>query len=581
MPVVEPSIPAVLRDRASMQPNDTAFTFINYEQDWDGVAESLTWSQLYRRAQNVAQELRGCASTGDRALILAPQGLDYIAAFLGALQAGLIAVPLPVPQGGVLDERVDSVLSDASPSVILTTSTVVGDVTEYAWPQPGQRAPAVVEVDLLDLDSPIRPDDRHENYPTTAYLQYTSGSTRWPAGVMVSYRNLLANFQQWMAGLFADYGNVAPPDVTAVSWLPFYHDMGLMMGIFEPVLGGQRTLLMSPAAFLQRPARWMQLLGSNSYAVSAAPNFALELAARRTSDDDMAGLDLRDVLVIAIGSERVHPATLRRFTERFAPFNLGDTVTRPSYGLAEATLYVATREAGHPPEIIHFESEKLSTGHAKRCAGNGGTPLVSYGVPQSPTVRIVDPETSIECPAGMVGEIWVHGDNVATGYWQKPQETQRTFGATMVGPSKDTPEGPWLRTGDLGFFSDGELFIIGRIKDLLIVHGRNHSPDDIEATIQELTAGRVAAIAIPDQSTEKLVAIIELRKSGDSHEDAMQMIEVVKREVTAAISTSHGLSVADLVVVAPGSIPITTSGKVRRAACVEQYRHRQFTRLDA
>ena len=178
-------------------------------------------------------------------------------------------------------------------------------------------------------------------------------------------------------------------------------------------------------------------------------------------------------------------------------------------------------------------------------------------------VRIVDPETSIECPAGTVGEIWVHGDNVAAGYWQKPQETERTFGATLVDPSAGTPEGPWLRTGDLGFFSDGELFIIGRIKDLLIVYGRNHSPDDIEATIQEITRGRCVAIAVPDEGTEKLVAIVELKKRGDSDEAAMQRMRVVKREVTSAISKSHGLSVADLVLVPPGSIPITTSGKVR------------------
>jgi fatty acid CoA ligase FadD28 len=580
MPVIEPSIPAVLRDRASMQPNDIAFTFIDYDQDWDGVAKSLTWSQLYRRALNVAHELSLCASIGDRAVILAPQGLEYIAAFLGALQAGLVAVPLPVPQGGVLDERVDSVISDASPSVILTTSAVVGDVTEYAWPQPGQPAPAVVEVDLLDLDSPSRPGARGENHQTTAYLQYTSGSTRWPAGVMVSYSNLLVNYHQQWSDLFADYGNDVPPDGTLVSWLPFYHDMGLMLGICEPILGGVRTVLTSPVSFLQRPARWMQLLASNSKAVSAAPNFALELAARKTSNEDMAGLDLSDVLAIVTGAERIHPATLRRFTGRFAPFNLGDKVIRPSYGLAEATLYVATREPGHPPKIVHFESEELSTGHAKRCASKGGTPLVSYGVPQSSIVRIVDPETRTECPEGTVGEIWVHGDNVAMGYWQKPQETECTFGARLVAPSGGAPEGPWLRTGDSGFFSDGELFIIGRIKDLLIVYGRNHSPDDIEATIQEITAGRVAAIAIPDKKTEKLVAIVELKKRGDSHEDAMHKLDIVKREVTAAISTSHGLSVADLVVVAPGSIPITTSGKVRRSTCVEQYRHGQFTRID-
>jgi long-chain fatty acid adenylyltransferase FadD28 len=304
------------------------------------------------------------------------------------------------------------------------------------------------------------------------------------------------------------------------------------------------------------------------------------LAVRKTTDEDMAGLDLGDVRGIASGSERIHAATLRRFTERFAKFNLCDTVLRPSYGLAEATVYVATRAPGRPPEIVHFESDELSAGHAKRCR-SGGTALVSYGLPRSPMVRIVDPETGTECPEGVTGEIWVYGDNVAMGYWGKPQETEQTFRAKLVDPSAGTPEEPWLRTGDLGFLSDGELFITGRIKDLLIVYGRNHSPDDIEATIQEITRGRCAAISVPDDHMEKLVAIIEVKKRGDSHEDAMDKLAIVKSEVTSAISNSHGLGVADLVLVPPGSIPITTSGKVRRAACVEQYRQNQFARLDA
>ena len=580
MRVIETSIPAVLRERASLQPNDTAYTFVDYDQDWNGVATSLTWSQLYRRTLNVARELQRCGSTGERAVILAPQGLDYIVAFLGAMQAAQIAVPLSVPLGGVSDERVSSVLHDASPSVILTTSPVAGTVAEYLKSQSGASTASVVEVDLLDLDAPTGSGAGCENHPSTAYLQYTSGSTRQPAGVMMSHRNLLANFEQLMSDYFADYGKLPPPDTTIVSWLPFYHDMGLYLGICGPILTGIRAVLTSPVAFLQRPARWMQLLASNSHAYSAAPNFAFELAVRKTSDDDMAGLDLSDVLLIVTGSERVHPATLRRFTQRFARFNLRDAVIRPSYGLAEATVYVATRAAAQPPVIVRFDSEKLTAGKAERCESGGGTPLISYGMPRSPMIRIVDPETCIECPAGTAGEIWVHGDNVALGYWRKPRETESTFGGRLVAPSAGTPEGPWLRTGDSGFFFDDELFIIGRIKDLLIVYGRNHSPDDIEVTIQEITGGRCAAIAVPDEGTEHLVVIIEVKKRGESHEEAADKLTVVKREVTSAISNSHGLSIADLVLVPPGSIPITTSGKVRRAACVEQYRHGQFARLD-
>jgi long-chain fatty acid adenylyltransferase FadD28 len=580
MPVVETSVPALLRERASLQPDDTAFTFIDYEQDWAGVAVSLTWPQLYRRALNTARELRLCASPGDRAVILAPQGLDYIVAFLGALQAGLIAVPLSVPLGGVSDQRVDSVLRDASPAAVFTTSSVIGEVIPHVTPQPGKPAPPVIEVDLLNLDAPIRSPAREENYQTTAYLQYTSGSTRQPAGVMISYTNLAVNFEQLLFGYFPKSGGVTPPDLTFVSWLPFYHDMGLVLGVCAPILLGLNAVLTSPVSFLERPARWMELLAANAQVFSAAPNFAFELAARKTSDDDMAGRDLGGVHTILSGSERVHPATLNRFTERFARFNLRDTVVRPSYGLAEATVYVASSRAEQPPEIVDFESDELSAGRAKRCATGGGTPLVGYPLLHSPIVRIVDPETQTECPTETTGEIWVHGGNVAAGYWRKPQETDRTFGGMLVAPSAGTPEGPWLRTGDLGFISDGELFIVGRIKDLLIVYGRNHSPDDIEATIQEITGGRVAAIAVPDKDIEQLVVIIEVKKRGDSDEDAMRKFVVVKREVTSAISNSHGLGVADLVLVPPGSIPITTSGKVRRAACAEQYRQAQFVRLD-
>jgi fatty acid CoA ligase FadD28 len=579
MPVIESSILTVLRERASLKPNNTAFTFIDYDQDWLGVAQSLTWSQLYRRVLNVAGQLSVCASTGDRAVILAPQGLDYIAAFFGAMQAGLIAVPLSLPTSGAHDYRVFSVLRDASPAVILTTSSVVGDVSEYAKPQSGESAPSVVEVDLLD-EKARKESNAGGDRPSVAYLQYTSGSTRRPAGVMISHKNLRTNIKQLISDYFVDYGRVAPPDTTIVSWLPFYHDMGLIVGICIPVLAGLRSVLTSPTSFLERPARWMQLLASNGKAWSAAPNFAFDLAARKTSDDDMAGLDLGDVLHILNGSERVQPATLKRFAERFARFNLHPKVVRPSYGLAESTVYVATPRPGDPPKLVHFESEELSAGQAKRCASGDGTPLVSYGVPESPAVRIVDRETGTECPAGTVGEIWVHGANVAMGYWQNPQLTERTFGARLVAAPAGTPEEPWLRTGDLGFFFDGELCIVGRDKDLLVVYGRNHYPDDIEATIQEITGGRTAAIAVPDGRTEKLVAIVELKKRGDSPEEVMDRLGIVKREVTSAISRSHGVSVADLVLVAPGSLPITTSGKVRRAACVEQYRNRQFTRLD-
>ena len=262
--MVGSSIPAVLEARANLQPNDPAFTYVDYQQDWAGVGESLTWSQLYRRTSNVAQQLKASGSTGDRAVVLAPQGLDYVLAFLGALQAGWIAVPLSEPLGGASDERVSAVLRDASPSAILTTSSVAGNVAEHIQLKPGESAPSIIELDLLDLDSQNGPAAEPINRPDIAYLQYTSGSTRTPAGAVISHKSMVANVEQVASAYYDDNGGVAPPDTTMVSWLPFFHDMGLVLGIITPVLWGAHAVVTSPVAFLQRPARWMQLLASNT-----------------------------------------------------------------------------------------------------------------------------------------------------------------------------------------------------------------------------------------------------------------------------------------------------------------------------
>lgn len=578
MPVIESFIPALLRKQARQQPDAPAFTYIDYEFDPAGFVETLTWSQAYQRVQVVAAEIACCGSPGDPVAILAPQGLEYIVGFLGAMEAGFIAVPLSVPQFGTHDERVSAALKDCAPVAILTTSAVVGDVVASACAQDGRSTPAVIEIDALDLDSPpMRP---RSAYTKIALLQYTSGSTGNPAGVVVTHRNIIANLEQVFSDYFEEFGHFPPPDTSPVSWLPFYHDMGLLLGIFAPVSAGIHAVIMSPMAFLQKPARWMQMLASNTRSFSAAPNFAFELAARRTTDDDMAGLDLGNVLGIISGSERIHVATIRRFTQRFSRLNFPEAGLLPSYGLAEATLYVASSPPGHPAATVRFDYEKLSAGHAKRCGNEGGVELVSYGPPRASTLRIVDPDTRIENPAGKIGEIWVHGDNVAGGYWRKPAASENTFGGQLVEPSPGTPPGPWLRTGDLGVMSDGELFIVGRIKDLLIVDGRNHYPDDIEATIQEITGGRAAAISVPGDQSERLVAIAEIKKRDSSDEEAVHNVRSVKCEVTSAISKHHGVRVADLVLVPRGSIPITTSGKVRRSACVERYRQEEFSRLD-
>jgi long-chain fatty acid adenylase/transferase FadD26 len=580
MAVTETSIPAALRERTRQKPDTPAYTFIDYELDPEGYSQTLTWSQLYQRVQVVAGEIAACTSPGDRVAVLAPQGLEFIVGFYAAMEAGCIAVPLPVPQFGAHDERASAALQDSAPTALLTTSAVVTEVVSCARALPGA-PPAVIEIDALDLDAEPTFDPSGRAQTKTAVLQYTSGSTRSPAAVVVTHKNILANVEQVIADYFEADGKVPPADLTLVSWLPTYHDMGLLLGVTGALTIGLHSVLMSPMAFLQRPARWMQQLAKNSCTFTAVPNFAFELAARRTTDADMAGLDLADVHTVLSGSERVHAATIRRFLDRFASFNFPATALKPSYGLAEAMVYVASSGPGRPPTIANFDYEKLSAGHAEACDNESGVELVSVGTPRASTIRIVDPDTRVENPAGMVGEIWLHGDNIATGYWRKPQQSQKTFGGQLVDPSTGTPQGPWLRTGDLGVIYDGELFIIGRIKDLLIVDGRNHYPDDIEATTQEISGGRVAAISIPDDRTERLVVIAEMKNRGTSEEEMQQKLRSVRQQVTSAISKSHGLRVADLVLVPPGSIPITTSGKIRRSSCVEVYRQDEFSRLDS
>lgn len=573
------SLIGVLRERASLQPEDIAYTFMDYDHEWDGVAVTLTWAQLTRRVRSLAVEMRALGQIGDRAVILAPQGLEYVIGFLASLEAGIIAVPLSVPMVGQHDERVSAVIKDSAPSIILTTTAVAATVAEYAKTDDGAAAATVIEVDKLDLDARRKSLSSREEKPETAYLQYTSGSTRTPAGVMVTNRNLTSNFEQMMCDFFPHFGKVPPSGAHVVSWLPFYHDMGLMLGIVAPILGGWSTVFTTPLAFLARPARWIQLMGSFPRVVTAGPNFAFELAAGRTTDEDLEGVDLGDVIAVYSGAERVHEATLKRFAQRFGKFNFSEEVLRPSYGLAEATLYVATGEPG-PPSVVAFDPEKLSAGVAERTTDGSGTQLVGYGRPEEPVVRIVDPETRVEMAAGGVGEIWSYGENNCLGYWEKPEQTEHTFGGRIENPSEGTPAGPWLRTGDLGFLSDGELFIIGRIKDLLIVRGVNHYPDDIEATIQEITGGRVAAIAVEEDRAEQLVAIIEVKKRGETEEDVLENLLTIKRDVASAVSQIHGIAAADLVLVPRGAIPITTSGKIRRQSCVEKYRNHEFSRLD-
>jgi long chain fatty acid CoA FadD26 len=573
-------LPALLAERVRCDPDGLAFRFVDYEVDAAGFVESLTWSQVRDRARVVAGEVAGCGSPGDRVAVMAAQGLDYLVGFLGVLEAGFVAVPLSVPVLGAHDERSVGVLADCAPVAVLTTSSAVESVVSCVRGVAGVRAPAVISVDALDFWSPLPVEGGGRKRCETALLQYTSGSTRAPKGVVVSHANVVANLDQVIADYFEDNAGVPPEGLTMVSWLPFYHDMGLLLGVMAPVVWGFPAVLMSPVGFLQRPARWLEQLAS-CRSFSAAPNFAFELAARRTSDADLAGLDLGCVDTILSGSERIHAETIRRFVQRFSGFGLGADVVAPSYGLAEAMVYAGSAPRWARPVTGRFDYEQLAAGVARPCGAGEGVELVSIGAPRACTVRVVDAESLSENPAGRVGEVWLHGGNVSGGYWRNAEQSAQAFGWWLADPSPGTPAGPWLRTGDLGVMADGEFYIVGRIKDLLIVDGRNHYPDDIEATIQEITGGRAVAVSVAASGSEELVAVVEFKHRGGSDAEFAERLRVVKREVKSAISRVHNVRVSDFVVVAPGSIPITTSGKVRRSECVGRYERGEFTRLDA
>ena len=465
--------------------------------DGTGYPETLAWAQVYRRALVVAEELRRYGSTGDRAAIVAPQGLGYIVAFLGAIQAGFIAVPLSAPQYGVHDERVSSVLRDCAHAVaaIITTSAAVDAAAPDVRGEGRNPAPALIDVDSLDFGFAaacrFRPRPRR---PALRIFSTHRDQPVLPAGVVISaHKNVVVNVEQALERLLRRRS--APQEAVFVSWLPFYHDMGLIKGVCTPlVCGPPRSADESAGLPAATGPLWIQQLAKNPGCFSAAPNFAFELGSAEEhltttwQDSTSATCTLS-----AAAPNGFTPPRLKRFTDRFAAFQLKESPRSAVVRSRRSDRLRGDFEPRSSPAVVRFDYEKLSSGHAKPCADarSGSTELIGHGSTRATAMRIVDPETGAENPAGQVGEIWVHGDNVAKGYWKKPKKTQRVFGGRIVNPSNGTPESPWLRTGDLGVIPDGELFIIGRIKDLLIVDGSNHYPDDIEATIQEISKGRV------------------------------------------------------------------------------------------
>ncbi len=553
--------------------SDTAFTFMDYATDRTGVPHSLTWSELDRRVRATAARLQQLAAPGERAAVLAPQGLDYVVAFLGAIRAGLVAVPLFGPTLPGHAGRLEAVLADCDPACVLTTAAVVESVRPFLDKCRLDDRPApVVAVDAVpdSLAEQCAPVDLASD--DVAYLQYTSGSTRRPAGVVISHGNVMSNAEQLIAGY-----DLNRQRSQSVIWLPLYHDMGLMVGLIGPLVAGMRSVITDPLAFIQRPVRWLRLLSDHPGAFTAAPNFAFDYCVTRVRDRDKAELRLDHVDSLCNGSEPVRPATVERFAEAFAVCGFPPQAHRPSYGLAEATVFVAAAPR-RAPLTTAFDRAALASGTAVvRAAADADTSqLVSCGTAVGQHLVIADPETGHRLGEDTVGEIWLHGPNIGRGLWNQPEASDRLFGATLHGDIGELPRTPWLRTGDLGVLHGGELYITGRIKDVIIVDGRNHYPQDLEATVEEVhpvvRPGFVAAFSVPTEDGEGVVVVSE-RGRGVTRAD----IPTVTTKVRRALSEQHGVSVRDVLLVGPGEVPRTSSGKVARGECRRRYLEGELT----
>ena len=585
-----------LEQHTASNGDELAYRYIDYSSNRDGDVDELTWAQFGVRLRAIAARLQQVTSPGDRVAILAPQGLDYVVSFFAAIYAGVIAVPLFDPDEPGHTDRLHAVLGDCTPSAILTATSSAAGVRQFFRPLPAAQRPRVIAVDAIPdtvADSWKRPEATSDDI---AYLQYTSGSTRVPAGVEITHRSVLTNVIQMADSMELNENS------RGVTWLPLFHDMGLLTVIL-PAIGGKYITIMSPRAFVQRPGRWIRELaavsdGAGTFA--AAPNFAFEHAAARGVPKDGEALDLSNVIGLINGSEPVTTSSMRKFNEAFAPYGLPKTAIKPSYGMAEATLFVSSTKNSEEAKVLYVDRNELNAGRVVLVDRDapGAIPQVSCGyVARSQWAAIVDAETGAEAPEGHVGEIWLHGDNIGIGYWGRKDETTETFHNRITkrvaekSQAEGTPEDAnWLRTGDYGVYVDGELYITGRVKDLVIVDGRNHYPQDLEFSAQEassaLRPGFVAAFAVPanqlpkvvfdnsasglqfdtDDSSEQLVIVAE-RAPGAGKADPQPIADAVR----AAISARHGVTARDVLLVPAGSIPRTSSGKIARRACKAAY----------
>jgi acyl-CoA synthetase (AMP-forming)/AMP-acid ligase II len=553
------SITALLHQNAARFADQDAVTLVR-DLDREGGTTTLSYAMLDRAARAVATWLTERFLPGERVLLLYPVGVDFVPAFFGCLYAGMIAVPAPMPSGSLQQRRrVEAIARDATIAAVFTDSGNLAAVTEWLGAHGMAEVPCLA-TDTAELGDPDRWQMPAIDRRTLMLLQYTSGSTGDPKGVMVSHDNLLHNAGTFLGGMGLT------PRTRFGGWIPLYHDMGLLAQLTPALLIGSSVTLMPPATFVQRPHLWLRMIDKHDINFSAAPNFAYELCQRRVTDEQIAALDLSRWQVAANGSEPVQASSLLGFARRFAAAGFRAEALAPCYGMAEATVYVSGH-AGRPPHVRNADAELLARDRlAPATAGGAVRHVVGCGVASDFDVRIVDPVTGRRLPDGAVGEIWLRGPSLSQGYWRRPDATAAVFEATT-----DDGESGYLRTGDLGTLIDGEIYITGRQKEMLIVHGRNLYPQDIEHEVRvqhpELATriGAVFSVSPPD-AEDAVVFTHEL--SGEHPDDRLRELATA---IKTTVSREFGVRVSGVVLLRAGAVQRTTSGKIQRTAMRELF----------
>lgn len=550
----------LLQLRALQQPHQPAFTFL---VDGEIEAVHLTYAELDLQARAIAASLQARASVGERVLLLYPSGLDFIAAFFGCLYAGAIAVPVNLPRHSQHLDKLQAIALDAQPKFALTTTSILSNLKPKFDGEPKLSAIDYITTDTIPSERESDWTSTDINSDTLAFLQYTSGSTRTPKGVMVNHGNLLHNLATICK--FLEH----TPQSKTVTWLPLYHDMGLIGGVLQPLFVGFPLIMISPVQFLQKPLLWLQAISRYQATSSGGPNFAYDLCIRKIDRTQQLNLDLSSWDIAFTGAEPIRAETLEQFTEAFAPYGFQKKAFYPCYGLAEATLFVCGGLKAKPPTLLKVQTSNLKQNRVVLEESQSGktTTFVSCGKPDiDQKVLIVNPESLQVCPAEEIGEIWVASLSVAQGYWGNLSDTKYTFQAYL----KDGDRTPFLRTGDLGFMQDGELFITGRLKDLIIIRGRNYYPQDIEYTVEQshssLRANCSAAFSIEVEGIERLAIVAEVER----HYRSLNLAEVINT-LRDAVTKQHEIEVYGVALIKPTTIPKTTSGKIQRHTCREKF----------